>query len=123
MSVASGRTIVTDGSGTGAGDHYNPGMTEPDRELVRSTARLARLQIDEGEVESLAADFARILDSFRDLAEVDVSDTEPMLSATELRNVLRPDEPRPSLAREDVLSSAPRRRDDYFGVPKTVEGS
>jgi aspartyl-tRNA(Asn)/glutamyl-tRNA(Gln) amidotransferase subunit C len=34
-------------------------------------------------------------------------------------NVLRPDEPRPSLPLEDVFANAPAREGDYFRVPPT----
>jgi aspartyl-tRNA(Asn)/glutamyl-tRNA(Gln) amidotransferase subunit C len=92
-----------------------------DIDVVLRTARLARLRIDEREAARLGGEFARILAAFQDLASADVTGVEPIVQAVQLRNVLREDEPRASLAREAVLGSAPVREGDFFAVPKTVE--
>ena len=97
-------------------------MSAPDPELVRRTARLARLEITDEEARSLGADFARILAQFERLSALDLEDAAPTAGAAGLRDVTRPDEPRPSLAPDDVLAGAPAREDDCFRVPKTVGG-
>ena len=48
------------------------------------------------------------------------ADVEPMTHPFPLRNVMREDEPRPSLPREVLLSQAPEVEDDRFAVPRIV---
>ncbi|MDP6540461.1 MAG: Asp-tRNA(Asn)/Glu-tRNA(Gln) amidotransferase subunit GatC [Planctomycetota bacterium] len=97
-------------------------MTDPERDLVRHTAALARLELDEAEVDRLAPQFAAILRHFRVLESVEVDDAEPMTGASGVRDVLRADEVRPSLAPDAVLGNAPRSSDGFYVVPKTVGG-
>ena len=97
-------------------------MSEPDVEIVKKTAALARLQIEEDEAQQLAVDFARILSSFERLAEVDVEGAEEMTGPGHPGTVLRADSRRPSLSPDELLAAAPAREDDFFKVPKTVGG-
>ncbi len=100
-------------------------MAEPTRareEIVRETARLARLELDDREADEHGAQLERILDAFRALSEADVEGIEPLIGPTELSDVLREDRARPGLEREALLRSAPRREGEFFRVPKTVGG-
>jgi aspartyl-tRNA(Asn)/glutamyl-tRNA(Gln) amidotransferase subunit C len=94
---------------------------EDDIELVRRAARLAHLELDPRHEGELARDFARTLEHFKALSEVDVEGVEPMTGPTEISNVLRADEARASLPRERLLAAAPDARDGFYGVPKTVQ--
>jgi len=94
---------------------------EPDVELVRRTAALARLSIDDAEARELGREFASILEHFRALQSLDAGDARPMTSPTERADVVRPDEPRESLPRERLLAGAPEPCDGFYAVPKTVE--
>jgi len=96
----------------------------PDADLVRATARLARLAVDDEEATRLAGEFARILSAFRVLAEAELDEAdEPVGPPPVPAARLRADEPRPSLPPEDVLAGAPRARDGFYVVPRTVEGA
>jgi aspartyl-tRNA(Asn)/glutamyl-tRNA(Gln) amidotransferase subunit C len=97
-------------------------MSQPDPELVRRTAALARLSITDEEARALAPQFARILAAFGTLAELELDDGEAMVRAGGDQAVLRDDEPRPSLAPDAVLRNAPEREDDFYRVPRTVGG-
>jgi aspartyl-tRNA(Asn)/glutamyl-tRNA(Gln) amidotransferase subunit C len=97
-------------------------MASSDEELVRRTAELARLSITADEAALLAPQFARILEHFRTLSEVDLEGVEPTTGAFGLRDVLRPDEPRESLSQDAALSNAPERIEDFYSVPKTIGG-
>ncbi len=94
----------------------------PELDLLRRTAALARLKITEEEALSLARDFDAILEHFRILSTLDVDGVEPTLGASSLEDVKRPDTPTRSLPVDSLLAAAPCRREDYFGVPKTVGG-
>ncbi|MEX2503748.1 MAG: Asp-tRNA(Asn)/Glu-tRNA(Gln) amidotransferase subunit GatC [Egicoccus sp.] len=87
---------------------------------VRHVARLARLALTDSEVEALAPQLSQILAYAEQVGEVAAQDVEPTTHPFALRDVSRPDEPRPSLPREDVLAAAPHAEQDRFGVPRIV---
>jgi aspartyl-tRNA(Asn)/glutamyl-tRNA(Gln) amidotransferase subunit C len=85
-------------------------------EEVKHVAHLARLRLSEDELEKLQTDLSHILDHIDMLKEVDVSDVAPTAQVTDLANVMREDEVRQSLPREDVLANAPHQSDGMFRV-------
>jgi aspartyl-tRNA(Asn)/glutamyl-tRNA(Gln) amidotransferase subunit C len=88
-----------------------------DREQVLHVARLARLRLDEEEVERMAGELSGILDHVDRIAALDLEDVEPTSHVVDLENVLRPDEPRPSWPRDEMLESAPDPADGAFRAP------
>ena len=88
-----------------------------DRDQVLHVARLARLRLDEAEVERMAGELSGILDHIEKIGELDLDDVEPTSHVIQVENVLRPDEPRPSLPRERALEQAPDPVAGGFGVP------
>jgi aspartyl-tRNA(Asn)/glutamyl-tRNA(Gln) amidotransferase subunit C len=88
-----------------------------DRDQVLHVARLARLHLDEGEVEQMTSELSQILDHIEMIGRLDLEDVVPTDHVVELVNVLRPDEPRPSWPRERMLESAPDPADHAFRVP------
>ncbi|MBN8867410.1 MAG: Asp-tRNA(Asn)/Glu-tRNA(Gln) amidotransferase subunit GatC [Solirubrobacterales bacterium] len=88
-----------------------------EREQVLHVARLSRLRLSDSEIDTLAGELSSILDHVDKLAEVDIEGVEPTSHVVPLENVLRPDEPRPSLDREVALSQAPDPHDGAFRVP------
>ena len=88
-----------------------------DREQVLHVARLARLRLTDEEVERMSGELSVILESIEKIGELDLGDVEPTSHVVDLENVLRPDEPRPSLPRERALENAPDATDAGFRVP------
>ena len=88
---------------------------------IAYVAHLARLELSDAEKAKLSAQLAGILDYVAKLNEVDVTGIEPTAHAIPLTNVLRKDEPRPSIDRERILKNAPETARDLFIVPKIVE--
>jgi len=88
-----------------------------DRAQVLHVARLARLELTDEEVDRMAAELSKVLDHIERIRELDLDDVPPTSHVVEVVNVLRADEPRPSLDREVALANAPERVDDGFGVP------
>jgi aspartyl-tRNA(Asn)/glutamyl-tRNA(Gln) amidotransferase subunit C len=88
-----------------------------DREQVLHVARLARLRLTEDEIESMTGDLSTVLDHIEKIGELDLDGVEPTSHVVELENVLRPDEPRPSLPREVALAEAPDSDGVGFRVP------
>jgi aspartyl-tRNA(Asn)/glutamyl-tRNA(Gln) amidotransferase subunit C len=87
------------------------------REDVLHVARLARLEIPEGDVEAVQAQLGAILEAVGKVSELDLSDVEPTSHPLDIVNVWAEDEPRPSLPREDALANAPDPEDGQFRVP------
>jgi aspartyl-tRNA(Asn)/glutamyl-tRNA(Gln) amidotransferase subunit C len=88
-----------------------------DREQVLHVARLARLRLDETEVERMTGELSGILEHVDRIAALDLNDVPPTSHVVELENVLRADEPRPSWPREQILEQAPDPVDGAFRVP------
>ena len=93
------------------------------REEVDELALLARLELGDAEKERLRGDLSAILDYVAQLASVDTTGVEPMTHAVPLDCPLRPDAVGPSLAVDEALADAPQRIDDFFGVPRIIEGN
>lgn len=88
-----------------------------ERDQVLHVARLARLRLSEPEVERMTGELSGILEHVDRIAGLDLEGVEPTSHVVALENVLRADEPRPSLPQEVALASAPDPRDGAFRVP------
>jgi aspartyl-tRNA(Asn)/glutamyl-tRNA(Gln) amidotransferase subunit C len=88
-----------------------------DRDQVLHVARLARLELSEEELERMAGELSGILEHVDRISELDLEGVEPTSHVVALENVLRPDEPRPSWSREEVLERAPDPASGAFRVP------
>ena len=88
-----------------------------DREQVLHVARLARLELSEEEIERMTGELSGILEHVDRITALDLDSVEPTTHVVELFNVLRPDEPDPSLPREVALEPAPDPADGAFRVP------
>ncbi|MFB6084107.1 MAG: Asp-tRNA(Asn)/Glu-tRNA(Gln) amidotransferase subunit GatC [Halorientalis sp.] len=82
-------------------------------EDVRHVASLARVDLEDEEVDRFVEQFADILDYFETLDEVPEVDSE-----TDLANVMRADEVRDSLDQDEALRNAPESEDGFFKGPK-----
>jgi len=87
------------------------------REQVLHVAALARLELSGEEVDRMARELSGILDHIEKISELDLEDVPPTSHVLDLSNVLRPDEPRPSLPRDVALAQAPEVAADGFEVP------
>jgi aspartyl-tRNA(Asn)/glutamyl-tRNA(Gln) amidotransferase subunit C len=88
-----------------------------DRTQVLHVARLARLWLDDDEVERMAGELSGILEHVDRIAALDLDEVEPTSHVVALENVLRSDEPRPSWPRETMLEQAPDPAEGAFRAP------
>ncbi len=88
-----------------------------EREQVLYVARLARLRLSDAEVERMAGELSGILEHVDRISKLDLEGVEPTSHVVALENVLRPDEPWPSLPRDVALAAAPEPVDGAFRVP------
>ena len=92
-----------------------------DAATVRRIGRLARIRIEEAEVEQYRAELNVILGFVEQLGEVDVSGVEPMTSVTPMSLRRRDDVVSDGGYAEKIVSNAPLSEDNFFMVPKVVE--
>ena len=88
-----------------------------ERDQVLHVAKLARLRLSEEEVERMVGELSGILGHVDRIGNLDLEGVEPTSHVVALENVLRDDEPRPSLPREVALSQAPEPQDGAFRAP------
>ena len=88
-----------------------------DADMVRHVAYLVRLGIREEEARAFAHQFSDIIDYFHLLNEVDTADVPPACETSTTRSVMRLDEVRPSMPREDFLKNVPHTDGDHVQVP------
>jgi len=105
-------------SGEEGGHAASRGPAPLSRDDVIHVANLARLTLDENEVDLFTAQLRTVLAHAADVAALDLSHLVPMAHPLPVENVLRPDEPRPSLDRGEVLAAAPSVEDHRFRVPR-----
>lgn len=91
------------------------------RDELLKLAALARLRLNEDEIERFKRDIAEMLEYVKTLDEVDTSGIEPESQPLVIGNVLREDLVQPSLPVNEALKNAPEQVDNYFKVPKVVD--
>ena len=88
-----------------------------DRAQVLHVARLARLALDDDEVQRMAGELSAVLEHIERIGELDLHETPPTSHVVDVVNALRDDVPRPSLPVTTALAAAPEPLDGGFGVP------
>jgi aspartyl-tRNA(Asn)/glutamyl-tRNA(Gln) amidotransferase subunit C len=92
-----------------------------DKATVARIARLARLEVPDDQLETVAGELGQILAFVEQLNEVNTDGVEPMTAVVEMNLRMRPDKVTEGGEPEKVLANAPERVDNYFVVPKVVE--
>ncbi len=95
-------------------------MSSLSRADVANLARLARIDMTDQELDSLATEMDLILGAVARVQEVATPDIAPTSHPLPLRNVTRPDVVEPSLSPADALSGAPASEDQRFRVPQIL---
>jgi len=89
-----------------------------DDATVRHVARLARLHLEPDEERRMVDELSGILEHVDAIQALDLDGVPPTTHVLALENVMRDDEPRPSLPVEEALREAPRVVEDRFAVVK-----
>ncbi len=92
-----------------------------DDALVRRIAHLARIKVEDEQVEHLKGELTSILGFVDLLSEVDTDNVEPMTSAVDRSMRERPDVVTDGGYADDIVGNAPIKDDHYFMVPKVVK--
>jgi len=92
-----------------------------DADTVKRIGRLARIRIEESEVEKYRGELNAILGFVEQLNEVDVTGVEPMTSVTPMQLRRREDKVTDGGYPERIVKNAPLSEDNFFMVPKVIE--
>ena len=92
-----------------------------DHATIRRIASLARIRVEDHEVEPLCQDLNSILGWIEQLNEVDVTGVAPLTGAANMAMAMRADEVTDGGYPDKVLANAPERIGDFYAVPKVVE--
>ena len=90
-------------------------------EDVRHISLLARVGLTQEESEQYRTQLSDILEHFQVLQEIDTEGVSPTFHPIPVESVMREDESAPSLPKEDVLSNAPNREEDFLRVRAVLE--
>ena len=91
------------------------------REQVLAIAHLARIEIDERDLQRHATELSGILDLVDQLGAIDVTGVEPLAHPVEMVQRLRVDEVTEPDQRDALLAAAPASERGLFLVPKVIE--
>ena len=89
-------------------------------EEVKKVAKLARLELNESEIQQHAEQLEKILDYIKQLEKINTDNIACTTRAIEVVNVLRKDEKKDYENSEELLDLAPSREDNFFKVPKII---
>ena len=95
-------------------------MTKITKEEVKKVSQLARLELNEGEIDYHAEQLEKILEYIKQLENINTDDVRCTTRAIEVINVFRRDEKKNSDCTEELLELGPSREDKYFKVPKIM---
>lgn len=94
---------------------------EVNDDLINNLAQLARLEFNDTEKDEIKNDLQKMIEFIDKLNELDTSGVEPLLHMSENVNMLREDEVKGSISREDALKNAAIHDDQFFKVPKVIK--
>ena len=92
-----------------------------DNNKVKEIAFLARLSIDDSELEQSTKELNNILDLMDQLGEIDTGDAEPMAHPLEMSQRLRDDNVTEEDLSEEFQEIAPKTGNNHFLVPTVIE--
>ena len=95
-------------------------MTKITKEEVKKVAHLARLELNDNEINNHAEQLEKILDYIRQLEKINTDEVPCTTRAIEVTNVFRKDEKKTSDCNEELLELGPSREDNFFKVPKII---
>ena len=92
-----------------------------DNKKVKEIAYLARLNIEDSEIEQSTAELNNILKLMDKLGEIDTGDAQPMAHPLKMSQRLREDNVTEEDLSEDFQAIAPKTGKGHFLVPTVIE--
>ena len=95
-------------------------MTKITKEEVKKVAHLARLELNEEEINNHVEQLEKILEYIKQLESIDTNNVPCTTRAIEVTNIFRKDEKKNSDCTEELLELGPSKEGKYFKVPKII---
>ena len=92
-----------------------------DIETIKHISKLARISLDEKQVDNLSKDLSSIIKFIEKLNKLNTDDIEPLTSIIDASLRFRKDEILEGKIREQILKNSPEKTDEFFVVPKVLE--
>ena len=92
-----------------------------DKDTVKHISKLARISLDENNVDSLAKDLTSIMNFIENLNKLNTDKTVPLTSIINASLKSRKDEVKDGKIRDQILKNSPEKNDEFFVVPKVIE--
>lgn len=96
-------------------------MADITKEDILITADLARLTLSEEEATMYSEQISSILTFTEKINQINTDDVEPTTNGNSIANVMRADEPKQYITREEALNNAAEHEDGQFKVPQIIE--
>ena len=90
------------------------------RAEVEEVSVLARLQLQEDELDEMTVQLSQIIEYVELLGEINTDDVPPMAHGVERFNVFSADEHRVGLDRDEALANAPKRDEECYRGPAVL---
>lgn len=94
---------------------------EVNEALIDKLAHLSKLSFSPEEKKEFMGDLEKMIGFVEKLNELDLKDVAPLMHMSEEINVLRADEVKGSVSREEALMNAPETDGVFFKVPKVIK--
>jgi aspartyl-tRNA(Asn)/glutamyl-tRNA(Gln) amidotransferase subunit C len=91
-----------------------------DKKAIEHIAKLARLQITDGEAIEFSQQLSKMLGYFEQISKVDTTGVEPLVTPSEMEVHWREDVNIKELTAEELVASAPEKVGNLFKVPPVV---
>ena len=92
-----------------------------DKNTVKHISKLARISLDEKNVDSLSKDLTSIMKFIESLNKLNTDKTAPLTSIINASLKSRKDEVKDGKIRDQILKNSPEKNKEFFVVPKVVE--
>ena len=92
-----------------------------DKDTVKHISKLARISLDEKNVDSLSKDLTSIMRFIENLNKLNTDKIEPLTSIINASLKYRKDEVQDGKIRDQILKNSPEKNDEFFVVPKVIE--
>ena len=92
-----------------------------DKDTVKHISKLARISLNDKQVDSLSKDLSSIIRFIEKLNKLNTDNVKPLTSIIDASLKSREDEIRDGKIRDQILKNSPENNDEFFVVPKVVE--
>ena len=92
-----------------------------DKDTVKHISKLARISLDDEEIDSLSKDLSSIIKFIEKLNELKTDKTKPLTSIINASLKPRKDEIKDGKIRDQILKNSPEKNEEFFVVPKVID--